>query len=91
MQKRVKFSPVFAPIWGKTGRRLGKNTGNRVRKLVGNPPGKPTPSSESFLGLTEFRGANSVSCFQSIMVCQSELTEFFAELTEFAVELSEAQ
>ena len=45
-----------------------------------------TPNSVSFLGLTEFRGANSVSL---LFVCKRELTEFLAELTEFAAELSE--
>ena len=43
-----------------------------------------TPSSVSFLGLTEFRGANSVSSSQPIICVPNELTEFFAELTEFA-------
>ena len=50
-----------------------------------------TPNSVSFSGLTEFRGANSVGSSQPIIVCQNELTEFFAELTEFGPELSEAQ
>ena len=44
-----------------------------------------------FSGLTEFRGANSVSSFQPFFVCKCELTEFFTELTEFAPKLSEAQ
>ena len=43
--------------------------------------------TQCFSGLTEFRGANSVTSF----VCKRELTEFFAELTEFAPKLSEAQ
>ena len=47
-----------------------------------------TPNLVTFSGLTEFRGANSVSSFQPI-VCKQELTEFLAELTEFVVELSE--
>ena len=49
-----------------------------------------TPNSVSFSGLTEFRGANSVSSSRPIIcVCKHELTESFAELTEFAAELSE--
>ena len=48
-----------------------------------------TPNSVSFLGLTEFRGANSVSSSQPIICVPNELTEFFAELTEFAPKLSE--
>ena len=51
-----------------------------------------TLNSVSFSGLTEFRGANSVSSSLSLLfVCKRELTEFVAELTEFAAELSEAQ
>ena len=49
-----------------------------------------TPSSVSFPGLTEFRGANSVSSFQPII----ELTEFFCSqnsptLPQNSVRLSE--
>ena len=40
--------------------------------------------------ITEFRGESSVSSFQPIFVCQSELTEIvFTGLTEFGAELSE--
>ena len=42
-----------------------------------------------FFGLTEFRGANSVTSFQPIISVPSELTKFLAELTELAAELSE--
>ena len=60
----------------------GPNTVRRARVQ--------TPNSVSFSGLTEFRGANSVSSSQPIIfVCKNELTEFSAELTEFAVKLSE--
>ena len=45
-------------------------------KVFGNGP-------DTVSGLTEFRGANSVSSFQPI-VCAP-----FAELTDFAAELSE--
>ena len=48
-----------------------------------------TPSSVSFLALTEFRGESSVSSPQPIICVPRELTEFFAELTEFVP--SEAQ
>ena len=74
--------------------------GTSQRVLCYSEPGRirfrgvrfQTPSSVSFSGLTEFRGANSVSSSQTIIcVCKHELTEFLAELTEFAAELSEAQ
>ena len=35
----------------------------------------------SSLALTEFQRENSVSSFQPIVVCQSDLTKFLAELT----------
>ena len=51
-----------------------------------------TPSSLSFLGthraLTEFWGESLVNLFQLILVCQSELTEFFGELGEFSLPIS---
>ena len=52
-----------------------------------------TELSELFgSGLTEFRGANSVSSFQSIICVPKRIHRvFFAELTELAAELSEAQ
>ena len=52
-----------------------------------------TPSSVSFLGLTEFRGESSVNSSQP-SICVPERTHqvfCFAELTEFAPKLSEAQ
>ena len=48
-----------------------------------------TPSSVSFLGLTEFRGENSVSSFQPIVCVPKRTHRIFAELTELAAELSE--
>ena len=45
-----------------------------------------TPSSVSFLALTELRGENVP--LSLLFVCQSELTEVVAELTKFAAELS---
>ena len=48
-----------------------------------------TPSSVSFLALTELRGENSVLSAYRVCVCQIELTELSAELAEFAAELSE--
>ena len=48
-----------------------------------------TLSSLSYFGLTEFRGASSVSSFQPFFVCQSELNEFLTKLPEFATELGE--
>ena len=51
-----------------------------------------TPNSVSFLGFTEFRGANSVSSSRPIICVPKRIHRvFFAELTEFAAELSEAQ
>ena len=38
-----------------------------------------TPNSVSLLALTEFRGENSVSSSQPIIVCKNELTEFFSQ------------
>ena len=46
-------------------------------------------TSVSFLALTEFRGASSVSSSQSIKCVPKQLTEFLAELSEFGAELSD--
>ena len=70
-------------LWRRTPFGRCRNTVRRVRFQ--------TPNSVSFLGLAEFRGANSVSSSRPIICAPSELTDFFAELTEFAAELSEAQ
>ena len=48
-----------------------------------------TPSSVSFLALTEFRGESQRVPLSLLFVCPSELTEIVAELTEFGAELSE--
>ena len=63
--------------------RNGPNTVRRARFQ--------TPSSVSFLALTELRGQNSVSSSHPISYVpkKSQLTECSAKRTEFAAELSE--
>ena len=58
----------------------GLNTARRVRFR--------TPSSVSCFGPYRAQG-RELSEFLSALMCESELTEFFAELNEFAAELSE--
>ena len=50
-----------------------------------------TPNSVSFLGSLSSGERTQRVPLSLLLVCKSELTEFFAELTEFAPKLSEAQ
>ena len=65
-------------------------------QIFGNGRNTVSGSTVSNTELSEFFGAHRVLgselsefLFSLLLVCQSELTEFFAELTEFAPKLSE--